>query len=74
MPSPILDKYASLPISRQARYQLRQRARRRCPICGARARGGYYCPAHAQMKRLRQNALNRRRRQIVRRNGGKIHP
>ena len=73
MPLKIQDILTDLPITRQEKYQLRQRARRRCPVCGCPARGGYYCARHAAMKRLRQNALWQKRKLMVRKNGGKIN-
>jgi hypothetical protein len=42
----IQDKFTSLPVCRQRKYQLRMREQGRCQDCGAKATQGGYCEKH----------------------------
>lgn len=39
MPKLILDKFTTMPISRQRRYQMRKQQSGKCKICGQPAKG-----------------------------------
>lgn len=62
MPKPIIDEIASLPISRQRRYQLRKRRERKCIRCGQDAANqGYFCETHRQVHNVLTRELRRKR-------------
>ena len=62
MPKPIIDDIASLPISRQRRYQLRKHRDRRCIRCGQQAvNEGYFCETHRQVHNVLTRELRRKR-------------
>jgi hypothetical protein len=47
MPKLILDKFTTMPISRQRRYQMRRQQEGRCKLCAEpAARGKLLCAAH----------------------------
>lgn len=50
-----------MPRSRQANYQLRNRATGHCAGCGAPC-GGYRCPKCREARRDRQKLMMRKRR------------
>jgi len=50
----IEDEFTPLPISRQRKYQLRQKRDRRCTECGAPATEGSRCLKHLVTARERQ--------------------
>ena len=55
MKEPIQDEFTRLPISRQRKYQLRQKRDHRCTQCGAPALDGAgRCPKHLTEARERQ--------------------
>lgn len=54
MPKLIQDRFTSLDVSRQRKYQLRREAAGRCRLCGEP--GAPYCVLHARTQRdFRQN-------------------
>lgn len=85
-PKPINDQFRDAPVSRQRKYQLRMKARKRCVICGRRAVTNTYCAKHhaadrrqardryaaLRQERLRNDAEAQRRVEAVKRNGGRI--
>lgn len=49
----IQDKFTSMRVSRQRRYQLRKEAAGLCRICGdVCARKQVYCPTHLEKQRI----------------------
>ena len=62
MPKAIIDEFASLPISRQRRYQLRKHRDRKCIRCGQpAAKHGYFCETHRQVHNVMTRELQRKR-------------
>jgi hypothetical protein len=54
MPKLIQDRFTSLPVSRQRKYQLRREAAGRCRLCGEP--GAPYCARHSEAQgKFRQN-------------------
>ena len=49
MPKLIQDRFTSLAVSRQRKYQLRREAAGRCRLCGEP--GSPYCTRHADAQR-----------------------
>ena len=47
MRTPIKDKFTTLKVSRQRKYQLRMMAKRRCMLCGEAAVTRSHCAQHA---------------------------
>jgi hypothetical protein len=62
----IIDRYTNLPVSRQRKYQLRMKARKRCIICGEPAVRTTYCLYHM----IKYRELARARVHAQRRNYG----
>lgn len=58
-----MDRFSDLPVSRQRKYQLRMKARKRCIICGEPAVRTSYCLYHMvkyrEMARARVRAQRR---------------
>ncbi|MCX8090962.1 MAG: hypothetical protein N3I86_08525 [Verrucomicrobiae bacterium] len=59
----IIDRFTNLPVSRQRKYQLRMKARKRCIICGEPVVRASYCLYHMvkyrELARARVNAQRR---------------
>ncbi len=64
----IQDKFTTLPVSRQRRYQLRQRAIRRCRGCGAFSGGTKFCRSCQPKERARR----KRQREAKREEAGRL--
>jgi hypothetical protein len=62
MPALIYDKYALLPISRQARYALRKRDANCCRICGKP--GDWLCAVHRE-KQTQYNLKAQTKRRLA---------
>jgi hypothetical protein len=62
----IRDKFSDLPISRQRKWQMRQRAKHKCSLCPAKAvRGHALCVKHLVATRERhQKTMNCKRRNL----------
>jgi hypothetical protein len=59
----IVDRFTDLPVSRQRKYQLRMKARRRCIICGEPAVRRVYCLYHmVKYRELARARVKARRR------------
>ena len=56
MKSRIQDKFTRLPVSRQRKYQLRMRQKKRCIICGEPAANATHCLFHMIKCRERHRA------------------
>jgi len=60
LPKIIKDQFTALPLTRQQRYQARQRAKGRCPNCGRKSvKGKAYCKFHRAMRAYRWKELER---------------
>jgi hypothetical protein len=63
MGAEIKDEYSVMPISRQRKYYLRQRKRRRCTKCGKPVDEGSLCLEHLiQMREYRREKFGLKRR------------
>lgn len=59
----IIDRFTHLPVSRQRKYQLRMKARKRCIICGEPAVRSGYCLYHMiKYRELARARVHARRR------------
>jgi hypothetical protein len=62
MPKAIIDEFSGLPISRQQRYQLRNRRDRKCIRCGQpTVKDGNFCETHRQAHNVLTRELQRKR-------------
>ena len=56
--SPIQDKFTKLKVSKQRRYQIRQRERGKCEKCNRKTEGGKtMCNYHREMAKKRYRCL-----------------
>lgn len=59
----IMDRFTDLPVSRQRKYQLRMKARKRCIICGEPVVRTAYCLYHmVKYRELARARVGARRR------------